>query len=107
MEKQEESFDGSFTDNIRSPGYKAQWANKKHKLVINVSGNSSFMPDTQYAVVKHVAKKNKWFLQTDPFTNLNFDICWTDNHVKPDLFARMQPHQKINHFPGTNSAKQE
>jgi len=58
-------------------------------------------PDTQYAVVKHVAKKNKWFLQTDPFTNLNFDICWTDNHVKPDLFARMQPHQKINHFPGT------
>jgi hypothetical protein len=56
--------------------------------------------DTQYAVVKHVGKKNKWFLQTDPFANLNFDLCWTDNHVKPDLFARMQPHQKINHFPG-------
>lgn len=40
-------------------------------------------------------------MQTDPPTALNFDICWTDNHVKPELFARMQPHQKINHFPGT------
>lgn len=62
--------------------------------------------DTQYAVVKHVAKKNKWFLQTDPLANLNFDLCWTDNHVKPDLFARMQPHQKINHFPGTPNPTQ-
>lgn len=57
--------------------------------------------ETQYAVVKHVAKKNKWYMQTDPIQNLNFDICWTDNHVKPELFARMQTHQKINHFPGT------
>ena len=39
--------------------------------------------ETQYAVVKHVAKKNKWYMQTDPIQNLNFDICWTDNHVKP------------------------
>lgn len=38
MERQEDSFDGSFPDNIRSPAYKAQWANKKNKLVINVSG---------------------------------------------------------------------
>ena len=39
-------------------------------------------------------------MQTDPIQNLTFDLCWTDNHVKPELFARMQPHQKINHFPG-------
>ena len=31
---------------------------------------------------------------------MNFDICWTDNHVRQDMFARMQSHQKINHFPG-------
>lgn len=40
-------------------------------------------------------------MQTDPAQNLTFDICWTDMHVKPELFARMQPHQKINHYPGT------
>ena len=51
-------------------------------------------------MVKHVAKKNKWFLQTEPAHNLNFDICWTDQHVRPDLFLRMHSHQKINHFPG-------
>lgn len=56
--------------------------------------------ETQYAVVKHIAKKNKWLMQTEPVANLNFDICWTDYHVKAELFARMQPHQKINHFPG-------
>jgi hypothetical protein len=38
MDREEDSFDGSFPDNIRSPAYKAQWGNKKHKLVINVSG---------------------------------------------------------------------
>jgi tubulin polyglutamylase TTLL6/13 len=47
-----------------------------------------------------MAKKNKWYMLTEPIGNLNFDLCWTDNHVKQDLFARMQPHQKINHFPG-------
>lgn len=33
--------------------------------------------------------------------NLNFDICWIDNHLKPELFARMGQHQKVNHIPGT------
>lgn len=42
-------------------------------------------------------------MQTEPVYNLNFDLCWTDSHVKPELFARMQTHQKINHFPGTES----
>jgi tubulin polyglutamylase TTLL6/13 len=51
-------------------------------------------------VVKHVGRKNKWYLQTDPSAALTFDLCWTDNHVKAELFARMHTHQKINHFPG-------
>ena len=38
MDKQENSFDGTFQDNIRSPAYKAQMGGKKNKLVINVSG---------------------------------------------------------------------
>ena len=69
-------------------------------MIINVAGTPLSISETQYAVVKHLAKKNKWFMQTEPVTNLNFDLCWTDCHVKADLFARMQSHQKINHFPG-------
>ena len=38
MDKQEESFDGSFSDNIRSAAYKNQFSTKKHKMVINVAG---------------------------------------------------------------------
>lgn len=82
-------------------------AGKKHKIIINVAGTPSSHTETQYAAVKHVAKKNKWAMQTDPVLNLNFDICWTDYHVKPELFARMQAHQKINHFPGISEAIQE
>jgi len=37
MDKLEDSFDGSFSDNIRSAAYKSQLGNKKHKLVINVA----------------------------------------------------------------------
>lgn len=31
---------------------------------------------------------------------MNWDLCWTDNHVKTELFVKMGTHQKINHFPG-------
>lgn len=41
MQKLEDSFDGTFTDNIRSSSYKNQFNNKKNKMVINVSGKSS------------------------------------------------------------------
>ena len=43
MQKQEESFDGTFTDNIRSAAYKNQFNNKKNKIAINVSGTCSSM----------------------------------------------------------------
>ena len=36
----------------------------------------------------------------DPITNINYDLCWTDNHVKQDFFYKMNQGQKINHFPG-------
>ena len=42
----------------------------------------------------------KYNLDYSPIDDFNFDICWTDNAVKPEIRARMQPHQKINHFPG-------
>jgi tubulin polyglutamylase TTLL6/13 len=56
--------------------------------------------ETQYAVVKHISRKNKWNLQAEPLGNLNFDLAWIDGITKQDIFARMNPHQKINHFPG-------
>lgn len=100
MQKLEESFDGTFTDNIKSNAYKAQYANKKNTIVINVSGKTFFNTETQYAVVKHVAKKKKWNMILDPVAALNFDICWVDGIARQELFTRMNPYQKINHFPG-------
>lgn len=101
MQKIDDSFDGTFNENIRSNTYKTQNATKKNKLVINVNCNKFFiLTETQYAVVKHVAKKNKWNLIAEPVQNLNFDICWVDGIAKQDLFARMNQYQKINHFPG-------
>jgi tubulin polyglutamylase TTLL6/13 len=47
-----------------------------------------------------VAKKLKWNISTEPISNLNFDLCWIDGHCRQEIFARMQPYQKINHFPG-------
>lgn len=38
MNKLDESFDGTFTDNIKSNAYKAQFANKKNTVNINVVG---------------------------------------------------------------------
>ena len=60
----------------------------------------SFNIETQYAVVKQVAKKLKWMQIVDPVPNLNFDICWIDGHVRQELFYKMHQGQKINHFPG-------
>lgn len=56
--------------------------------------------DTQYAVVKQVARKLKWTQVTEPFSNMNFDLCWTDCHVKQETFYKMNQYQRINHFPG-------
>ncbi len=60
--------------------------------------------ETQYAVVKHVSKKNKWNLIIDPVSGMNFDIAWVDGITKLDIFQKMSSYQKINHFPGTFSS---
>ena len=31
---------------------------------------------------------------------MDWDIFWTDNAVQPEILFKMEPHQKINHFPG-------
>ena len=51
-------------------------------------------------MVRQVAKKMKWILIGDPMAQMNFDLCWTDNHVKQEMFYKMHQGQKINHFPG-------
>ena len=56
--------------------------------------------ETQYAVVRLVARKNKWTQNNDPVIGMGFDLCWTDNHIKQEVFYKMSQHQRINHFPG-------
>lgn len=55
--------------------------------------------DCQYSVVRKVAKHFGWKRQKEAET-LNWDVCWTDNAVQPETLAKMELHQKINHFPG-------
>lgn len=51
---------------------------------MNVSGIPSVYSDTQYPVVKFVGKKlMKWQLDYSAIDSYSFDICWTDNAVKP------------------------
>ena len=38
MQKVEDSFDGTFQENIRSAIYKNQFSTKKNKMIINVNG---------------------------------------------------------------------
>lgn len=59
--------------------------------------------DTKYPVVRLVTKKLMgWKLQRSPEAT-NWDVMWTDNAVQPEQLSKMQPHQKINHFPGMYS----
>jgi hypothetical protein len=43
MQKIDDSFDGTFTENIKSNAYKSQFANKKNTIVVNVSGMPFFL----------------------------------------------------------------
>lgn len=95
MQKFEDSFDGAYySSGKKNP----QQPSKKSKIIINVAGIRFFISETQYPVVKHVAKKLKWNLITEPINNLNFDICWIDGHVRQEFFARMQPSRKLTTF---------
>lgn len=58
--------------------------------------------DTKYKVVRYVGKKLMgWELSYDP--DVEWDVLWTDNAVQPETLSKMQPFQKINHFPGMYS----
>ena len=63
MQKFEDSFDGAYySSGKKNP----QQPSKKSKIIINVAGINFFyiFIETQYPVVKHVAKKLKWNLIT-------------------------------------------
>ena len=70
---------------------------KKPKKKAQQTANLS---DTRYDVVKYVFKKQMgWKTEKDP-ENKNWDVWWTDSAVQPEHLAKMNPYQKINHFPG-------
>jgi tubulin polyglutamylase TTLL6/13 len=67
----------------------------KQRVIFNVS-------ETRYDVVKYAGRKLLGFkLSSEP--EVEWDILWTDNAVQPETLAKMQPFQKINHFPGMYS----
>ena len=52
--------------------------------------------------MRYVSKKLLGYkLTADP--EIEWDVFWTDNAVQPETLSRMQPYQKINHFPGMYS----
>ncbi len=57
------------------------------------------MADCQYPVVSRVAKGFGWKLQSNSEAQ-DWDVFWTDNAVQAETLCRMEPYQKINHFPG-------
>ena len=50
-------------------------------------------------MVPKVGKKLQWKIQKNPEV-MDWDVFWTDNAVQPEILFKMEPHQKINHFPG-------
>ena len=46
-----------------------------------------------------MAKELDWKLQSSSEAT-DWDVLWTDNAVQPEVLAKMDQHQKINHFPG-------
>jgi hypothetical protein len=60
--------------------------------------------DTQYDVIKEVCKKVfGWRVvsQKDPWIpGADWDMAWTDVAPALQLFQKIKPHQRINHFPG-------
>ncbi|CAD8066237.1 unnamed protein product [Paramecium sonneborni] len=92
--KQKESepiFKGYFKDN--SDEDNDDKIKRKQTLIMNVQ-------DTKYDVVKFVGKKIfKWILQYEIEGN-TWDVFWTDTAIQSETLGKMQPHQKINHFPG-------
>jgi tubulin polyglutamylase TTLL6/13 len=60
--------------------------------------------NTQYDVIKEVCKKVfgwRVISQKDPWLpGTEWDISWTDVAPALQMFQKIKPHQRINHFPG-------
>ena len=55
--------------------------------------------NTQYEIVKHVAKHiMKWRISYAD-EDEEWDVLWLDGWILPERFAKMKPYQKVNHFP--------
>ena len=83
---------------VELPNIKQRGAPSKKKLKPIVAN----LIDTQYDVVEEVC----WDLNFDIVCEKqmkNWDIKWTDAAVSVEMLSKMQPHQKINHFPGMNT----
>lgn len=61
-----------------------------------------YIGQTKYPVVKYVGQKLLNYKLTDNAED-PWDVMWTDSAVTPDLFDKMKPYQKVNHFPGMYS----
>lgn len=68
---------------------------KNEVIVLNVI-------DTKYEVVRMVGRDMLgWQLSRESLGSSNWDVYWTDNMVSGEMLSRMEPFQKVNHFPGS------
>lgn len=88
----EELFSKTGFQSVKEPAKNHKKNRKRNpKVVFNVS-------DTKYDVVKYVGKELfNWKLSYE--SDGDWDVFWTDSAVVPETLARMDPYQKINHFP--------
>ena len=66
---------------------------RPRKIVLNVA-------QTQYEVVKDLARSPLHWRLSFKDEDENWDVCWIDTGMTPERLMRMKPYQKINHFPG-------
>jgi tubulin polyglutamylase TTLL6/13 len=73
-------------------------------MLLVILGSLTFTLDTQYDVIKEVCKKVfGWRVvsQKDPWVQgAEWDMTWTDVAPALQLFQKIKPFQRINHFPG-------
>lgn len=64
---------------------------KESPLVMNINYS-------QYEVLRDVCDEINFVWSQDDTED--WDIWWIDGPVNPSFFMRMQPYQRVNHFPG-------
>lgn len=56
---------------------------------------------TKYRVIKKACRKLDYKLNDDE--NADWDLYWADTGIQPLRIQKMQPYQRINHYPGMQS----